>query len=86
MNVLLATPRFPWLRVLVAGQQLPHLAGAAWASFAAPIIYLGNLGGEPWYRFGKRYFPDLTPEFIQQAHRLSGGNHSLLGQLLSPQA
>jgi hypothetical protein len=84
-NVLLAIPRAPWLRVLLAGPELPHLAGASWASFTAPVVSLGTLGWEPWYQFGKRYLPDLTPEFIQQAHRLSRGSHSLLGQLLIPQ-
>jgi hypothetical protein len=81
---LLATPRAAWLRLLVAGQHVPRPAGTAWESRAAPIIQLQPLGWEPWYQFGKRYRPDLTPEFIQQVHSLSNANHSLLSQLLSP--
>ena len=83
-HALLVTPRAAWLRLLVAGQHVPHSAGTAWESRTAPIIQLQPLGWEPWYQFGKRYRPDLTPEFIQQVHSLSDANHSLLSQLLSP--
>jgi len=76
---LLVTPRAAWLRLLVAGQHVPQSTGTT-----APIIRLQPLGWEPWYQFGKRYRPDITPEFIQQVHSLSGANHSLLSQLLSP--
>jgi hypothetical protein len=82
---LLAIPRAAWLRLLVTGQRVPHPAGTAWESWAAPIIQLQPLGWEPWYQFGKRHRSDLTPEFIQQVHTLSRGNHSLLSQLLSPE-
>lgn len=83
-DALPLTPRAAWLRLLVAGQHVPHSAGTAWESRTAPIVQLQPLGWEPWYKFGKRYRPDLTPEFIQQVHSLSKANHSLLGQLLSP--
>jgi len=83
-HTLLAIPRAPWLRLVVAGQQVPDPIGTAWASYAAPVIQLQPLGWEPWYDYGKRYRPDLTPEFVQQVHALSHGNHSLLGQLLAP--
>ena len=83
-DALLVTPRAPWLRLLVAGQHVPQPAGTAWENLTAPIIPLQPLGWEPWYQFGKRYRPNITPEFIQQVHSLSGANHSLLSQLLSP--
>jgi hypothetical protein len=84
-HALLAALRAPWMRLLIAGQQVPNPVGTAWASCAAPIIQLQLLGWEAWHLFGKRFVPDLPPEFTQQAHRLSRGSHSLLGQLLSYQ-
>jgi hypothetical protein len=84
-RALLTALRIPWLRVLVAGQHVPDPAGASWSSVAAPVVKLEPLGWEPWYQFGKRHLPELTPEFIKQIHSLSRGNHSLLGQLLAQQ-
>jgi hypothetical protein len=85
-DALLAALRAPWLRLLVAGQRVPNPAGAAWSSCAAPVIKLELLPWEPWYQFGKRHHPALAPEIVQEVHRLSNGNHSLLKQLLCPQA
>jgi hypothetical protein len=84
-HAFLAVLREPWLRLVVAGQRVPNPVGAAWASCTAPVIQLQSLGWEPWYQFGKRYHPDLTPEFTQEAHRISRGSHAVLGQLLSTQ-
>lgn len=85
-SALLAVPRAPWLRILVAGQQVPSPAGAPWAGFAAPILQLQQLGWEDWYCYGKRYHPDLTEQLAQQLHELVSGRHSELGQVLGPPA
>ena len=82
-QALLAAVRAPWLRLLVAGQQVPIPRGTPWASCAAPMIRLQPLGWEPWYQFGKRHVPDISPAFVQQVHNLSA-DHSLLNQLLGP--
>jgi hypothetical protein len=81
-RVLLAIPGAPWLRLVVAGRQVPEPIGTVWASYAAPVIRLQMLGWKAWYEYGKRNLPDLSPEFVQQVHTLSRGNHSLLGLLL----
>jgi hypothetical protein len=85
-QALIAVLRAPWLRLLVAGQEVPSHGGAAWGDCAAPVIQLKPLGWEPWYQFGKRHRPHeiITPEFVQRVHQLSSGNHLLLGQLLGP--
>lgn len=83
-QALLVALRAPWLRILVAGQQVPNRPDAAWASCAAPLIQLQPLGWKAWYQFGKRHRPELTPSFVKKVHSLSNGNHFLLGQLLGP--
>jgi hypothetical protein len=85
-SALLAVPRAPWLRILIAGQQVPNPGGGPWADFAAPILQLQQLGWEDWYRYGRRYHTDLTKQFAQQLHKLVSGKHSQLGQLLGPAA
>ena len=83
-HALQLVPRAPWLRLLIAGQQIPRSSDAAWKSLAEPVIALESLGWKSWYEFGKRHHPDLRPDFIREVHTLSDGNHSLLSQLLSP--
>ncbi len=85
-SALLAVPRAPWLRILIAGQQVPNPAGGPWAGFAAPIPPLQQLDWEDWYRYGRRYHPDLTEQFAQQLHEVVGGRHSQLSQVLGPTA
>jgi hypothetical protein len=85
-HALLTVPRAPWLRLLIAGQQVPNPAAAPWAAFAAPILQLHQPGWEDWYRYGRRYRPDLTEQLTQQFHNFARGSHSLLDQLLGPAA
>jgi hypothetical protein len=83
-HALLAALQANWLRMVIAGQRVPNSACAAWEDCAAPLIQLELLGWEPWYDFSRRYSLSLKPEFVQEVHRLSHGNHSLLFQLLRP--
>ena len=83
-TVLLAVPRAPWLRVVIAGQQMPERMGAPWPDFAGPIIELRRLELKPWFDFGKRNWPDLTEEMARKIYERAGGSHSLLGQLFGP--
>ena len=85
-HALLAVPRAPWLRVLIAGQEVPNPAAAPWAGFAASIARLQQLGWEEWYDYGRRYHPNLTEQFAQQLHELARGRHIHLGRLLGPAA
>ena len=83
-RALIVMLRAPWLRLLVAGQQVPSQAGAAWEGCAAPGIQLKPLRWKAWYQFSKRHRPDLTPEFIQKLYSVTSGKHFLLAQLLGP--
>jgi hypothetical protein len=84
-TVLLAVPRSPWLRVIVAGQQVPNRTGSAWAHYTGPIIDLQRLELKPWLDFGKRNWPGLTEDMARKIYDRVDGSHSLLGQLFGPQ-
>jgi hypothetical protein len=83
---LSATPRAPWLRLLVAGQKVPNPAGAPWGRCTAPVLELNPLGWETWYEYGKRHRPELTVHQARVLHRFSRGRHTLLRELLGPPA
>lgn len=80
-TALLTTIRAPWLRIIITGQLVPDRRGVAWGHWAAPVLELGPIGWEDWFRFGKRHRPDITPELAQQIHRLVDGSPSVLGQV-----
>jgi SEFIR domain len=75
-TLLLAVPRAPWLRIIIAGQQVPQCA--------AHLVQLQRLELKPWFDFGKRNWPDLTEEMARSIYERVGGSHLLLGQLFGP--
>jgi hypothetical protein len=85
-QALVAAMRAAWLRVVVAGQQVPAMANAPWAGVAAPPLALLKLAWEDWYSYGKQHRSDLTPEFVQQAYDFARGRHPVLEPLLNPGA
>lgn len=78
--------RAPWLRVVIAGQQVPDCAAAAWAYPASAPLRLVAPPPEDWLAFGTPHKPGLTLEFVRQAHAFCGGKASTLAQLLGPAA
>src|SRR5262245_26434724 len=77
-TLLLALPRAPWLRLIVAGQQVPQCD--------AQLVELQRLDWRVWFEFGKRFKGTLTEATAQQIYELARGSHSLLFQLLGPAA
>jgi len=72
--------RATWLRVVVAGQSVPPSTGTT--AFAP--VQLVPPPPEDWFLFGRRHKPDITLEFVRQAHQCCGGNAYTLAQLLGP--
>lgn len=75
-TLLLALPRAPSLRVIIAGQQVPHCDGH--------LVEVQRLEVKQWFDFGKRYWPDLTEEMALKIYERVGGSHVLLGRLFGP--
>ena len=76
--------RATWLRVVIAGQRVPEVAGAVWASVACAPLQLVPPPPAEWFEYGKQYRPDLTLAEVETACRLACNKASLLAQLLGP--
>jgi hypothetical protein len=85
-QLLTRAVRDPYLRVVVAGQQVPRLARAVWGRMAREPILLKPPQAAEWFMFGKIHRKELTLSDVEVAFRLSGNRPSLLAQLLGPVA
>ena len=75
--------RATWLRVVIAGQRVPEVAGAVWASAARAPLQLVPPPPADWFEYGKQYRPDLTLADVESVCRLTN-KASVLKQLLVP--
>ncbi len=85
-SLLQSLIRATWLRVVIAGQQIPDAAGAVWAAVARPTLRLLRPPPEDWFEYGKQHRGDLTLAEVETACRLASHKASLLAQLLGPAA
>lgn len=85
-NLLLSLVHASWLRVIIVGQQVPTKLCQSWEQLSTDPIELCSPTPEDWFDYGKQHIPDLTLDFVRQAHKLSGGKCTALAQLLEPKA
>ena len=87
-QLLRSLVRATWLRVIVGGQRVPDPAGAIWEAVSSPVITLQPPPPEDWLAFSQQHKPETTPditlEFVRQAHDYCGGKASVLAGLLGP--
>jgi hypothetical protein len=76
--------RATWLRVVIVGQRVPEPVGAMWEAVSAPVITLQPPPPNDWFLFGRQHKPEITLEFVRQAHQLCGGKASVLSGLVGP--
>jgi hypothetical protein len=81
-QLLLRVMRDSWLRVVIAGQSVPKATGAIWESIARPALQLRPPSAEEWFTYGQQNKPNLTLDFVRQAHGFCGGKASVMAQLL----
>ena len=85
-GLLLSIMRAPWLRVIVIGQKTINPHGEPWAGLTSKPIELRPPSPQEWFDYGREFRPNLTLDFVNQAHEMSGGKSALLAQLLGPSA
>ncbi|MBP9804076.1 MAG: hypothetical protein KBE22_04120, partial [Candidatus Accumulibacter sp.] len=85
-QLLACLVRATWLRVAIAGLQLPDATGAVWAAVARATLQLTPPPAGDWYAYGRQHRPDLKLQEVKTACRLSDGRASLLAQLLGPRS
>lgn len=85
-SLLLSVIRSPWLRVVVVGQDIPAGTNEPWSGFSAEQLVLQPPSPEEWFEYAREHKPDLTLEFVRQAHTYADGQCVVLDQLLGPGA
>jgi hypothetical protein len=75
--------RATWLRVVIAGQQVPLSAGSVWATAGSSLQLKPPLPDE-WYEYGRQHREGVTKEFVETACQLASHKASVLAQLLGP--
>ncbi len=83
-NLLPSAIRAPWLRIIIAGQQVPSQYGESWQDISSDVVQLRPATALAWFKFGKQHKPQLTLDFVRQAHKYSGGRSAVMAQLLGP--
>jgi hypothetical protein len=84
-NVLPAVTKAPWLRVVVAGREVPDSTrgeAAAWRGAAERHI-LKKLKWHDWSSLAKRLRPELTRARLKQLHEITFGDHHAIRAVLS---
>jgi hypothetical protein len=77
--------RATWLRVVIAGQNVPDASGAVWTAVARPSLVLARPLPQDWFDYGKQYHANLTLAEVETACRLASGKGvGVLAQLLGP--
>jgi hypothetical protein len=76
--------RAAWLRVVIAGQRVPEVAGSVWASVAHEPLQIFSPLPVHWFEHGKKHHPELTLAEVEFACRYARNRASLLAQLFGP--
>ena len=74
--------RSPWIRVVIAGQELHKQTGTIWEGCSCPVIKLQPPTAEEWYQFAKPYKSYLTLDFVKDLFDCVNGNATLLKKVL----
>jgi hypothetical protein len=83
-NVLTTAAGSIWLRVIVAGKQVPDRSlheAAAWRH-AAECHILKKLEWKDWTELASRVRPDLQENQLQELHKIVCGNHQIIDAAL----
>jgi hypothetical protein len=76
--------RAEWLRVVIAGQQVPDSTRAVWGAVARPTLLLAHPPPADWFDYAKLHRTDLTFADVETACRLASDKAGLLAQMLGP--
>ena len=82
-SLLTSLHRHPWLRVVIAGQEVPACHGNAWAE-DSKLLRLDAPHPDHWMEYAKACGRTITASTLEEVHRLTGGKASILAQLCGP--
>lgn len=67
-----------WLRVVVAGQNLPGYATAPCASLVAPPVLVNRNEVKDWLEYGRRWKKDLAEHKVEAIYEVAGDDHRMM--------
>lgn len=82
-SLLTGLLRTPWLRVVLAGQQVPACHGQPWEEDAL-LINLNPPSPDHWHAWSVENKRAISLDFVRQAHALCRGKASTLASLFGP--
>lgn len=83
-SLLASLHLYQWLRVVIAGQNVPPCHGKLWDE-EAMVLNLAQPEPVHWHKYAQTNGRAMSLRFIQQAHKHTNGKASILAQLCGPQ-
>lgn len=83
-SLLTALHRLPWLRVVIAGQQVPACHSKPWEE-DSKVLRLAAPHPDHWMEYAHASGRSITASTLAEVHKLTGGKASILAQLCGPQ-
>ena len=84
-SLLTSLHRHPWLRVVIAGQEVPPCHGNAWAE-DSKLLVLDAPEPDHWMEYAVASGRTITATTLAEVHKLTGGKASILAELCGPQS
>ncbi len=82
-SLLTSLHRHPWLRVVIAGQEVPACHGTAWTE-DSKMLRLDAPHPDHWMEYAKDNGRTITAKTLAEVHKLTNGKASILAQLCGP--
>lgn len=83
-SLLPSLHRYSWLRVVIAGQDVPPCGGQMWAD-DSKVLRISPPEPQHWHDFAQINGRNATLSTVTEVHQLAGGKSSILAQLFGPQ-
>jgi hypothetical protein len=83
-SLLASLHLYQWLRVVIAGQNVPPCHGKLWDE-EAMVLNLAQPEPVHWHTYAQTNGRAMSLRFIQEAHKHTNGKASILAQLCGPQ-
>lgn len=82
-SLLTSLHRNSWLRIIIAGQEVPACHGMPWEEDAR-ILQLDPPAPDHWMTYAKANNRAITPATLAEVHSLTNGKASILAKLCGP--
>ena len=82
-SLLTSLHRHPWLRIVIAGQEVPVCHGTTWSE-DSKLLRLDAPHPDHWMEYAKASGSTVTANTLVEVHKLTNGKASILAALCGP--